>query len=648
MLKNYTITQIRPYPLGSRTFKDSIEISAEFTGGSKCGINLRNSKTGKTELIMFPEECKNGYIYSARIEMQGLTDKYDSYNLYEDGTYFCDQHANDITGYEVWGKDTDSDQVYESLNTDEFDWSGDHKPHIDFADSFIYLINVRSFTKSPTSGLSADIRGTYEGVAAKIPYLKDLGVTAVEFMPVYEMNVVQKARLSGTPKNADDTIVFSHNGHLSDRKKIKPKINLWGFENAYYMAPRRAYAKEPENAVNELKNLIKKLHQNGIEVIMQFYFDPDINRNLITEALRHWVYEYHIDGIHLKGDNMPLDQITGDPLLKDTKIFYYGFDYGRIYGRKAPAFRTLSDYNDCFMYNCRRLLKGEDNTLSDFLGSMLCNTEDHGVVNYICNYDGFRLNDLVSYEHKRNEDNGENNTDGNDYNVSWNCGMEGKTRKKNILDIRNRQMKNALTMLFMSQGTPMIYSGDEFADTQDGNNNPYCQDNQTGWVNWKYLDKNTELIDYIKFLLELRKNHKILHNRKPFKLMDYKACGYPDLSYHGIDAWRPDLSNYSHTIGMLFNGIYDEKCSDDHFVVGKEYEFYYIAYNMHWTPVSFALPTLPDGMEWYLVADTYDTGVVDETQPLENQLETECIERSIKILIGKGKIKAKKVKTDEE
>jgi glycogen operon protein len=226
---------------------------------------------------------------------------------------------------------------------------------------------------------------------------------------------------------------------------------------------------------------------------------------------------------------------------------------------------------------------------------MIANSKENAFINYICDYEGFRLSDLVAYEHKHNEENGENNKDGTDNNLSWNCGIEGRTRKHNILELRQKQMKNILTMLFLSQGVPLLFSGDEFGSSQGGNNNPYCQDNETGWVDWKAFDKNKDLFDYVMFLVRLRFSHKMLHNATPFKLMDYISCGYPDISCHGKEAWRPDLSGYSHVLGMLYCGLY-EKSEDKPFI--------YVCYNMHWQKMEFALPKLPEGLKWTVLSDT--------------------------------------------
>ena len=414
-------------------------------------------------------------------------------------------------------------------------------------------------------------------------------------MPAYEMNEVENPVKKVSGKG--NKVVYSKDGSLLNEKDISKKINFWGYKKGFYFAPRTSFCECPFDAENEFKNFIKILHKNGIEVIMQFYFDENENESLIIDALRFWRCTYHVDGFHLKGVRVPIRQIVKEPLFTDAKIWYDWFDTGDIYGTEAPNDRVLAIYNNSFMYATRRFLKSDDNTVNDFLKVMISNDNNNGIINYVCDYEGFRLADLVAYEHKHNEENGENNKDGIDNNLSWNCGIEGRTRKHNILELRKKQMKNIMTMLFMAQGTPMIFGGEEFGNSQAGNNNPYCQDNEIGWVDWKALDKNKDFYDYVRFLIDLRFSNDFLHNRRPFRLMDYISCGYPDMSCHGKEAWRPDLSGYSHVLGMLYCGLY-EKSND------SDKPFIYVCYNMHWNRTEFALPKLPEGLRWSLLSDT--------------------------------------------
>ena len=608
MRGKFEICNEKPYPLGCYIDYDkSLVVRTIFSDNKKCGITLYKSEGSKIVDILsisFPKSLKRGAIYSARIRGIENIDEYDSYNYFADDSYFCDSYAKHVIGLEKFGTDVPDNEIRAKLDNKSlhshsevcFDWGSDANPHIPYENSFVYLLNVRGFTKSASSGVTSSKRGTFGGIIEKIPYLKELGVTTIELMPAYEMNEVENPVKK--VKAIGDKVIYSKDGSLLNENEITRKVNFWGYKKGYYFAPRTAFCENPCDAENEFKSFVKTLHENGLEVIMQFFFEENENESLIIDALRFWRCTYHVDGFHLKGSRVPIRQIVKEPLFTDAKIWYDWFDTGDIYGGKTPDERVLAIYNHSFMYASRRFLKSDDNTANDFLKAMINNGCDNGVINYICDYEGFRLADLVTYEHKHNEENGENNKDGTDNNLSWNCGIEGRTRKHNILELRKKQMKNILTMLFMAQGTPMLFSGDEFGNSQSGNNNPYCQDNEIGWVDWRALDKNRDVFEYVKSIVNLRFAHSFLHNHKPYKLMDYISCGYPDLSCHGKEAWRPDLSGYSHILGMLYCGLYDKKAADKPFI--------YACYNMHWAKNEFALPKLPDGLRWSLLMDTGD------------------------------------------
>ena len=667
MTENLCICKEKPYPLGCYIDYDrSLVVRAVFSDAQKCGITLYpgESDAGASPLkIELPVSLKRGAIYSARISGIDNIARYESYNYYADDECFCDPYAKHIHGLEVFGKDVPDSEIRAKLDNKAdfktsshiFDWGGDVSLQTPYEDSLIYLLHVRGFTKSPSSQVEASKRGTFSGIIEKIPYLKSLGVTAVELMPAYEMNEVEDLykksdRRSISAPNNGGRQIFSKDGSISSKNARSLRLNYWGYKKGYYFAPRTAYCENPFDAENEFKRFVKTMHENGIEVIMQFYFDDDENGTLIIDALRFWRCTYHVDGFHLKGSIIPHRLVTDEPLFTDVKIWYEWLDYGSIYKGRIPAERRFADYNDAFLFNVRRFLKSDDNTAQDFLKSMTSNSSDHGIINYLCNYEGFRLMDLVSYEHKHNEENGENNKDGSDNNLSWNCGIEGRTRKHDILTLRNKQIKNALTMLFLAQGTPMIFSGDEFGNSQGGNNNPYCQDNETGWVDWKAMERNPDILEYVRFLSGFRYSHRILHEKESFKLMDHISCGYPDFSCHGKEAWRPDLTGQSHLLGMLFCGLYE-----------KDEPFIYVTFNMHWTSQALALPKLPDGLKWELLKDTDPRDIrIEVLRPrLRENNETEVFtelmaDRSVRIYVsrpakkeGENKTPDKKLKARE-
>ena len=642
MKNEYRIIPETPYPLGCLQQGNDLHFSAVYHGGRECGICLYKRKTSRRQLILFDEQYRSGSIYS--VQISDAAADFDSYMIYEDGVLRCDPYAQRIYGLEKWGRAVPEEELRCGFGTEPLR-PLHRRMHIPYEKSFLYCLHVRGYSKSPSSGIPESLRGTFRGLEEKITYLKSLGVTAAELMPVYEMQSAELPRRAGLPDDKASagtpavsekdaaTYLISENGSIRSSETQKKKINFWGYTGGYYFTPRAAFCADPQNPDTEFLHMVHAFHDAGMEVILQFYFPEEITPQYILDVLRFWVSRYEIDGIHLKGAQIPDQMIAQDPLLSEIKIMDYGFDYDRIYGRNrsTPPFRTLAEYRDDFLYIARRFLKGDDNTLNTFLNAMHLNAADHGTINYVCNYDGLRLADLVSYEHKHNEQNGESNNDGLDDNCSWNCGVEGPSRKRSVCQLRSRQIRNILTMLFLSQGTPMLFGGDEFGNSQNGNNNPYCQDNATGWIDWNAVKQHEELLSYVRFLSDLRSSYPLFHQTKPFRLMDYKACGYPDFSYHGMEAWRPDLSNYSHSIGMLYCGFYTQETED--------HSFFYIAYNMHWKPVTFALPRLPEGMKWYLLSDTAAANQEEKPLLLQHQGQVFCDARTVCIYIGKGSCK---------
>ncbi len=379
-----------------------------------------------------------------------------------------------------------------------------------------------------------------------------------------------------------------------------PLLNYWGYKKAYYYAPKSAYC-GGDDAVREFKELVRALHANGMELIMQFYFPEEVNPMEIPELLRFWVLEYHVDGFHLIGTGLPAEWIAMDGALADTKLWYTSFDTdtpGEICG--GADGRNLATYTDDYLYTMRRFLKGDEGVLEGALYHMRHIPEKAGRVHYFTNYASFTLMDMVSYDYKHNEANGEENRDGNDYNCSWNCGEEGVSRSRKVKRLRLRQLKNAMCMLMFTQSTPLIFMGDEFGNSQRGNNNPYCQDNLITWLDWRLLEKNEELAAFWKQLVALRKGHPILRPQNELRLMDYISCGYPDLSYHGQSAWRPQTEYNSRQVGVMFCGKYARKDRE------TEDDFVYLAMNMHWEVHELALPRLPKGLCWTLLFFTDD------------------------------------------
>ena len=581
----------------------AFELEKEFEEKEVWGILLYDKKTGACiKKHVFPEKNRIGRICYDVIEDVDRTRI--SYLFFAGDRIFTDKYAH---SYKVLGKygELKAAEDYKALlPAQEYDWEDSVKPEIPYEDSILYCLHVRGFTKHITSGVKA--KGTFAGIAEKISYLKALGVTGIELQPCYEFDEIVKQRDSqktktnqkisekylNNPGHREDLLVearVQNEWKSEDINSEKIRLNYWGYLAGFYYAPKSAYA-YTKNPVKEFKDLVKNCHQSGMEVILQFYFPDEISGEEISRVLRHWSFYYQVDGFHLMGSRIPVQDLATDPYLSEVKLMYYDFPVDALYPEaEAPKYRNLAVYEDSYFYSMRRFLKGEEGVIPDIMYRIRRNPQYTGVINYLTNYYGFTMMDLVSYNYKHNEENGENNEDGNDYNASWNCGAEGKTRKKEVLTIREQQYRNAFTMLLLSQGTPLFFMGDEFGNSQKGNNNPYCQDNPVTWLNWNDLKKNKGRYEFVKQLIELRKNHKIFHMSKECTLMDYLSCGYPDLSYHNEQAWRPELDKSCRHIAFMLCGQYapDEEKRD-----------WYVAMNMHWEERDFAMPKLPKGRYW--------------------------------------------------
>ncbi len=615
MQKDLRIGAGKPYPPGVSRDESGINVSMIITSDRECGMILYDDKKKKIGSIPFsggPQAAgisKMGDLHFTKIFWEGKETLL--YQFYEDEKIIYDPHMKACRGHERFGVEVGPEDLFGELSLAEFDWEEDRCPGLLYEDSVMYCMHVRGFTRHPSSGVAG--RGTFSGIEEKLPYLQELGITTLELLPVYEWE--EKRR---------DTKAEAVHGTGRDT------VNYWGYAQGLYYMPRNAYAMSGRGD-REFKKLVKALHKRNMEVILQFYFPGNVKQSEIFDILRYWKIEYHVDGFHLKGDHLPLFLLAQEPGFADTKLFYYDFPVDQLYpGDQLPGVRNLASYRDDYRYEMRRFLKGDEDMLYAVTKHMRRQPAKEGQINYFTNYDGFTLEDMVSYERKHNEDNGEDNRDGNIYNYTWNCGVEGKSRKKSIQSLRRKQVRNALCMLFFSQGTPLLFMGDEFGNSQKGNNNPYCQDNEVSWLNWKNLDTNRDLVQYVQSLIAVRKAHPILHKGTELRLMDYISCGYPDLSYHATRAWQPDMANYSRHIGIMYCGKYAKRHRD------AEDDFFYIAMNMHWEEHEFALPKLPKGRNWYLLTDTCEWDIFEENgRLLENQQTAAVGPRSIQVYIGK-------------
>lgn len=593
METNWRVTCFRPTKQGVVCTKNSVSFAAESVADKECGVILYD-KEGNCYRFPFQKEGRRGNLYGLKIDGEGLNNYF--YNYYLGDRIVTDPYAWEIQGLEAWGEKRGR-KTRGFLGKRDFDWQGDEPLMIPLNESIFYGLNVRSFTMHKSSGVRN--KGTFEGVAEKIPYFRELGITALELMPCYEYDecMEEQKKPAILPLSAAEPLKENSRKEeaLEDQEGEKPiRLNCWGFQEGFYFAPKAAYS-AGRSPVTSFKRLVRKLHQNGIEVIMQFYFPPQIGQMYMLEVIKYWVMEYHIDGVRLNGFHIPLRLIAEDAVLKNTKIWCSYVPGEELPVILNPSFKNSVTDNGNFRYDMRRFLKGDEGLINQALYYQRRNPKEHGVVNYMADYDGFSLYDSVCYERKHNEANGEDNRDGAEVNETWNCGAEGESRKKGIDQLRQRQIKNALSFVLLSQGVPFLFGGDEFACSRFGNNNSYCQDNETGWVKWRKTGFAKEILAYTKFLIRLRKSNGILHMKEELLVMDSIGCGYPDISYHGIEAWRPDLSYLSRIVGVLLCGKYSP----------EKGESFYIACNMHWESHEIALPKLSKSKKWTKIADTF-------------------------------------------
>jgi isoamylase len=593
-----------------------------------------------------------------------------------------DPYARAIGGRDVWGETPDWNDVYPHrarLVHDDFDWESDRPLEIPIEDLVIYEMHVRGFTQHPSSGVKHP--GTFAAIREKIPYLKELGVNCVELMPVYEFDEFEHSR--------------------PNRETGELLVNYWGYSTVGFFAPKAGYAatgkmRDATMVADELKTLVKELHQNGIEVILDVVFNhtaegneygPTISfrgldnktyymltpegyyynfsgtgntlncnnpivRNTVLDCLRYWASEYHIDGFRfdlaaiLGRDpsgaplaNPPLLEILAfDPILAKCKLIAEAWDAGGLYQVGSfPAYGRWAEWNGKYRDTLRKFLKGDPGLVGE-MAQRLQGSPDlyawggrgpNASINFVTCHDGFTLADLVSYNGKHNQANGENNNDGAKDNHSW----EGPSDDPGINALRRRQIKNAVAMLMVSQGVPMILMGDEVARTKRGNNNTYCHDNELNWLDWTLLESNADLFRFFKNCIAFRKAHPVLRGNTYLRNEDCVGSGYADITWHGTQAWNADWSSGSRVLAFMLCGKHAEGgTAVDNYV--------YIAMNMYWETLPFEIPGLPGGMKWHVFANTgalppEDIWEPGKEPPLEDQRRFLVGGRSVVILVGK-------------
>lgn len=635
---------------GACVASNGVSFTINSHGATRCTLLLFKPQASKPYArIPFPDSYRIGDTYSMLV-FDIKPDEFE-YAFSFDGPYepakgllfneenvLLDPYSRAVTGQRKWGEKPEGGKDFEyraRVVKSSFDWGNIKQLEQPFEDLVIYETHVRGYTKDKSSGVSAP--GTFAGLKDKIPYLKDLGINAVELMPIFEFDEMESARV------VDGVQLY----------------NYWGYNTVSFFAPNTSYAfnEEHNHEGDELKSLIKALKENGIEVILDVVFNhtaegnemgpcfsfkgidnnvyymltPDAHyynfsgcgnvmncnhpvvRSFIIDCLRHWAIEYRVDGFRfdlasiLGRDqngapmaNPPiLESLAFDPVLGKMKLIAEAWDAGGLYQVGSfPSWNRWAEWNGRYRDDMRSFLKGDDgmagNAITRITGSRdLYSPESRGhkaSVNFMTCHDGFTLYDLYSYNEKHNEKNGWNNTDGDNNGHSWNCGAEGETDDPNVNGLRRRLIKNAFAALLCSRGPAMFFAGDEFCNTQFGNNNAYCQDNIISWLDWSRLEEFKEIHDFVRHMIQFRKEHPILR-----KMTKPSSCQFPEISVHNGTPFNASTDYKTKLIGIMYAGRNEEDKEDD---------IVFYCMNAYWEPLVMQLPVLPNGKHWHVDTNT--------------------------------------------
>lgn len=635
---------------GACVASNGVSFTINSHGATRCTLLLFKPQAPKPYArIPFPDSYRIGDTYSMLV-FDIKPDEFE-YAFSFDGPYepakgllfneenvLLDPYSRAVTGQRKWGEKPEGGKDFEyraRVVKSSFDWGNIKQLEQPFEDLVIYETHVRGYTKDKSSGVSAP--GTFAGLKDKIPYLKDLGINAVELMPIFEFDEMESARV------VDDVQLY----------------NYWGYNTVSFFAPNTSYAfnEEHNHEGDELKSLIKALKENGIEVILDVVFNhtaegnemgpcfsfkgidnnvyymltPDAHyynfsgcgnvmncnhpvvRSFIIDCLRHWAIEYRVDGFRfdlasiLGRDqngapmaNPPiLESLAFDPVLGKMKLIAEAWDAGGLYQVGSfPSWNRWAEWNGRYRDDMRSFLKGDDgmagNAITRITGSRdLYSPESRGhkaSVNFLTCHDGFTLYDLYSYNDKHNEKNGWNNTDGDNNGHSWNCGVEGETDDQNVNGLRRRLIKNAFAALLCSRGPAMFFAGDEFCNTQFGNNNAYCQDNIISWLDWSRLEEFKEIHDFVRHMIQFRKEHPILR-----RMTKPSSCQFPEISVHNGTPFNASTDYKTKLIGIMYAGRNEEDTEDD---------IVFYCMNAYWEPLVMQLPVLPNGKHWHVDTNT--------------------------------------------
>ncbi|MDO5132997.1 MAG: alpha-amylase family glycosyl hydrolase, partial [Eubacteriales bacterium] len=493
-------------------------------------------------------------------------------------------------------------------------------PPADWNRQVLYGVHVKGFTAAMPEDFKG--RGTFSGVSARIPYLQELGITAVELMPVY--TPLPDSRKDKPFKTMQEALSAWPVGPQGDpMRDMKERPNYWGFGRGLYYALRAEYGTQAGFA-----QMVRDFHRAGMRVVLQLYFEKGFQLPDQIELLRYYVTRFGIDGFRLMGYIPSPAALACVPSLTDTAFFFDSFPFEELDPEETETGTIITCGGD-YQSLLRRFIKSDDYVMKDFLKMFLSVPKGHGALRCAAGYEGFTLADLVSYNERHNEANGEFGLDGHAENYSWNCGAEGETEDDSILTLRRKQIRNILTLLMLSQGTPLLSQGDERMNSQGGNNNPYCQDNEISWVDWTETPEKKQLTAFFARLAAFRRAHPVFCSDRPFQYIDTLGIGHPDVSLHGAEAWKPDLGPCSHSIGIAFCENYAETDPGKR----KQTAFTYLAINMYWKELPLALPKLPPYYVWKVVFDTEtEEGFLDTpVAPLDQHI-VDVPPRSIRLL----------------
>ena len=686
----------RAFPFGVTLVPGGVNFSVFSRNATSCTLVLFDKGAPEPMAeIPFPDSFRIGNVWCMIVfdldaetieygyRMEGPFDPVVGHR-FDSSKILLDPYAKAVGGRDRWGQPPDWEDIFPHRGRmvfEDFDWEDDRPPEHPMEDLVIYEAHVRSFTAHPSSG--AKYPGTFAALRDKIPYLKELGVNCIELMPIFEFDEFENSRQDPT---TGETL-----------------YNYWGYSTVAFFAPKAGYAATGRFGmqVDELKTLIKELHANGIEIILDVVFNhtaegnekgPTISfrgldnqtyymltpegyylnfsgcgntlncnnpivRSMVLDCLRYWAADYHIDGFRFDlaailgrdpwGAPLPnpplLETLAFDPVLGKYKLIAEAWDAGGLYQVGSfPAYGRWAEWNGRFRDDVRGFVKG-DAGLMPALARRISGSPDlyeaggrgpTASINFVTCHDGFVLHDLFAYNEKHNEANGEDNRDGSDDNLSWNCGVEGPTDDPAILALRRRLHKNALAILMVSRGMPMVLMGDEVARTQRGNNNTYCQDNELNWMDWSLVETNADILDFSRVMIAFRNAHPVLRHHTHPCGEDCMGSGYPEISWHGVRAWEPDWSESSRTLAFMLCGKHAKGGA-------VEDDDIYVALSSHHAPLRFETPRLPEGRRWHLAVNTSmpsgdDIHVVGKEPVLDDPGGITVGAYSVVILVGRA------------